>query len=650
MGIYSTDPTGEAQEAWDATWADDSSFAAIDEDSGKVMHKLVRLSELIIATCKSHGLEPNVKPGKTNAMVRLVGKGSAGTKKLWFPDGKPCLRLAAVGMSIPIVPQYKHLGTVLDLGATMIVEARRRVALAADAYETARKIMLGNRALPLATRAGIFHMTVTPTLFNIAMWVPEGKTWDIANTAYSKLVRKLLVPLIGKDEVYKLPLAYVHWATNCWTLDLIAQRARISLLISLAKAGPDVLWANLQTEGTWFQQLQKDLSWLVDGACDHWPVCGEPGWPEWWHQLREHGPRVKRRVQKRLKETFAAQCEKHWNFLCLWQLHRLAKCKTTATTTVAWKCWPCDRLYSTKAKLSVHFYNVHKRTAEYRNHAIGTVCGACAKQFWTQGRLAAHLRASVACVQALQQHCKPTSKIAPGFGSRRRRQVETIEYTPALPVQTDGPVLQATQSTWTTWQDECYLALCDFLFSMSDEEPVQEKLFAIFAQQPLYQQEIQEIVDFTVSEARSLQNDPKVKPWQDSEFDNMLSILEMIRKAAEVKEKVSAETAVEDSYVDFCSKPNLSWSTLLPKNRDEHGTPVVASFHLSSSWEAEWKLGREAATVSAVLHNFDLFVPEVLRKAWSHVLNGERIELAAPPSFWRHPVAAPFRNGWVVCK
>ncbi|CAE7667715.1 IFT122, partial [Symbiodinium microadriaticum] len=537
-------------------------------------------------------------------------------------------------MSIPIVPQYKHLGTVLDLGATMIVEARRRVALAADAYETARKIMLGNRALPLATRAGIFHMTVTPTLFNIAMWVPEGKTWDIANTAYSKLVRKLLVPLIGKDEVYKLPLAYVHWATNCWTLDLIAQRARISLLISLAKAGPDVLWANLQTEGTWFQQLQKDLSWLVDGACDHWPVCGEPGWPEWWHQLREHGPRVKRRVQKRLKETFAAQCEKHWNFLCLWQLHRLAKCKTTATTTVAWKCWPCDRLYSTKAKLSVHFYNVHKRTAEYRNHAIGTVCGACAKQFWTQGRLAAHLRASVACVQALQQHCKPTSKIAPGFGSRRRRQVETIEYTPALPVQTDGPVLQATQSTWTTWQDECYLALCDFLFSMSDEEPVQEKLFAIFAQQPLYQQEIQEIVDFTVSEARSLQNDPKVKPWQDSEFDNMLSILEMIRKAAEVKEKVSAETAVEDSYVDFCSKPNLSWSTLLPKNRDEHGTPVVASFHLSSSWEAEWKLGREAATVSAVLHNFDLFVPEVLRKAWSHVLNGERIELAAPPSFW----------------
>ena len=83
----------------------------------------------------------------------------------------------------------------------------------------------------------------------LGLWVPIGQPWESICDGYSKLVRRLLVPVVGAHRAFHVPLPVVHWCTGCWRLTLIARRARLSFLLSLVQSGPPLLWAILQSEG-----------------------------------------------------------------------------------------------------------------------------------------------------------------------------------------------------------------------------------------------------------------------------------------------------------------------------------------------------------------------------------------------------------------
>ncbi|CAE7870876.1 unnamed protein product, partial [Symbiodinium microadriaticum] len=278
----------------DTTWADDSAFPLEDEDAAVLMRKTVRLCTLVLSFCASHGMAPNLKPGKTSVMINLTGKGSKQARREYFPNGTQKLWLPDLEVGVAVTDQYKHLGGVVDCKLSMKPEVRFRLAQAASSYDAAKTLLLNSPKLELPTRAALFASVVTPTFFNLGLWMPSGAAWEMLRCGYSKLVRRLLITDIGAHDVLRVPLPVAHWCTGCWRLELVATRARLSLLVSLALAGPPLLWAMLQSEAQWLQVIRDDLKWLVDSEEHQWPKVIEPAWPEWHALLRNAPQRFKR--------------------------------------------------------------------------------------------------------------------------------------------------------------------------------------------------------------------------------------------------------------------------------------------------------------------------------------------------------------------
>ena len=128
VGPYGTGMDGSEQVSWDGTWADDSAFPTVASNPAELLQKAVRLSEVVLGACQSFGLTPNMKVGKTSMLLRLRGPGVVAAKKAHFIDGATALHVAAMDVAVPVVPQYRHLGGILDAGGTMVAEARHRIA------------------------------------------------------------------------------------------------------------------------------------------------------------------------------------------------------------------------------------------------------------------------------------------------------------------------------------------------------------------------------------------------------------------------------------------------------------------------------------------------------------------------------------------
>ena len=134
-GIFPPGDGGSPQQGWEATWADDSAYVVEDECPAQLLSKAQRVSELVLDTLMAHGMQPNVKAGKTSIMLQLRGPGTQRARKQYFPRGSKTLRIPSLGLDLPVVNQYKHLGGILDHQQTFKPEVRHRLALASQAYE-----------------------------------------------------------------------------------------------------------------------------------------------------------------------------------------------------------------------------------------------------------------------------------------------------------------------------------------------------------------------------------------------------------------------------------------------------------------------------------------------------------------------------------
>ena len=61
---------------FDCDLRDDCLFTVTDADPGTLVRQLKTLAELAIETFHAHGLPLNFKKNKSEAMIKLVGKGS----------------------------------------------------------------------------------------------------------------------------------------------------------------------------------------------------------------------------------------------------------------------------------------------------------------------------------------------------------------------------------------------------------------------------------------------------------------------------------------------------------------------------------------------------------------------------------------------
>ncbi|CAE7299602.1 unnamed protein product [Symbiodinium sp. CCMP2592] len=611
---------GPSVVARDATWADDTAIPFDDDQPRRLLRKAQRLASLTISVCQSSGLQPNMKKGKTTAILALNGPGRDKARKEFFSHGRSTIKLDDVGMELPVAPQYVHLGGVVDIACSMKAEMRRRLAMASASFDAGRKLLFGNGSISLPVRAQLFRMTILATFYNLAIWTTQGAAWHQLSGGYTKILRRLLVPQVGGHEIYKVPAVFVHLATGCWTMELEATKSRMSLLTALATNGPEALWAMIQRDQGWLEGVRRDLQAYAKHYKDA-PDTTAAAWPLWKAYLTANGRAFKYRVKKWLQKRHEAMCQEEVITVGLWGMYRQA-CQTLPQLHAQeqrWSCRSCKRQFKSKGGLGAHMFKTHGRTAAYRKCLQGTNCLACGNQYWTSARLATHLRDNAACVRILLSLGLTVKSIQPGKGSKLGRQRYVEEYNLAPTTNDGGPLEAGDGETWTETVDAAYRALCEDLQSRENWETEKQVALAVIeclCQHPLYYEEEIQVVEKADVELL-WESDPN-DPWTRPSYESLRAALNDPTRWLHPFAASNIEVDNNDrSYAAFKEGVGEEqWKGLLTALRTKCGTPTSEPYNLDTAWEALGAVYSGDQVANAALTDPLCFVPRSIVQLW----------------------------------
>ncbi|CAE7722823.1 unnamed protein product, partial [Symbiodinium sp. CCMP2456] len=635
-GPFAEAGSGVPSEGGDATWADDSAWPISGETPSSLLRKMSRLCSLVLSSCYQHGMQPNLRPNKTSVIFALRGKGRVAARQKFFGQGKPVLKLHDLEKEIPVALQYKHLGGLVDCRNLMAPEAKRRLAMAAAAFDQAKDMLYLNNKISLQVRAALFAATVGATFHNLAQWIPHGQDWAILYGGYSRPLRRLLTRDFPGEALLHVPPALVHLLTGSWPLELVAKRARLSLLGSLARAAPELLWGALQEEQSWLRVVRADLQWLVQKDEDEWPALRPASWPEWRNIFLRAASWVKRRTSKKLKAEFIDLCEHYKVSLTIWAVYKRIENHIPGHSEVPtrWICRPCQRSFRTKGGLGAHFFKTHKRCAGYRAVVEGTTCQACGKAYWSTNRLLRHLRDSPKCVATLRSHGLLARNHVPGFGSKLWKKMEIEGYNPSVPQEVSTPLQPRESSDWDPVQKAAHAELCNVLLDRQlpvDADGILGLIRATVSKFPLYQDEINDIVDFVWTEAQEIGQELMAEFWSVELADAMAEAFRVFLSCEwPVDEQPKPDPQVGMTHWDIAAHMNEDkWASIWSAATGVHGTPSSCTFELSPCWETEWRGLSGVATVSVVNSHLWSWLPEVLRQVVQAALEGHSPRLKA---------------------
>ena len=310
----------------------------------------------------------------------------------------------------------------------------------------------------------------------------------------------------------------------------------------------------------------------------------------------------RRRIRRRLQQSHAQQVADDAVLVCLWHCYRtLPRSRSEAPPKAAWVCFPCNKTFGTKAGLSVHFFKTHGRIAAYRQVAEGTVCEACKTSFWSSGRLAAHLRSSQGCVAELVRQGKQTLQIMPGFGSKKRRQADSADFTLSLPHRCGRIPQPPAEQRWSREQQSAYKALCDGLLSVTRDMSEHElaAVVDVLFSSPLYPDELVSILDRASDDIRMLHDDDPHDPWDSDTVHNLLCVLHKARARCWIETApAEAPLCAYQSLKAFQQlMQNFDWPTTVAS---DHGTLPSFAVTVPPRWEAEWRQHCSKLDISAV--------------------------------------------------
>ncbi|CAE7807945.1 unnamed protein product, partial [Symbiodinium necroappetens] len=578
---YADENSGIPHEEGDATWADDSAWPVSGDTPIGLLTKTRRLCSLVLSSCYQHGMQPNLRPNKTSVIFALRGQGKVAARQRIFGHAKATLRLPDLEKEVPVALHYKDLGGMVDCRNTMAAEAKRRLGIAATAFKQGQDLLYLNVTIKLQVRVQLFAATVGATFHNLAQWIPSGQDWDILSGGYTRLLRRLLAKDFPGETLLHIPPALVHIISGSWTLELLARRARLSLLGSLARAAPELLWGALQEEQTWLAVIREDLQWLVDKATDEWPRLHGSAWPEWRTLFANASDWVKRRTKRRLKEDFEGFRARHKVTLTLWAVYK----KLEAALPGPEEGWEHISSKHMDAVLATELLWKGKREAD--------------------------------------------------------------DYNPSVPVDSTSPLEPGADSGWDDVQKSAHADLCHAILDRhlpAVESRILDIVKETVGKFPLYQDEMDDIVDFVRSEVTEVGAELMEDYWTAEVAKTVDKALQsFLNDHWPLDEPERPDPHKGMTHAAFASQvDSFQWEHIWNATKELHGTPEDYIIKLSSSWETEWRSLSDVVDVSVVNGHLWGWLPKALREVVNRALQGHRITLHAPASFWRHQISAPF--------
>ena len=439
-----------------ADYIDDAVFfvrAARPED---LLAKLGAVTAMVVQTLARLGLEINFKPGKTEAVVSIHGRGAKATKEELACRTEQTLDLNVDGeqVKLRIVNEYVHMGGIVRGDHEIGPELRRRGAAAGMAYRNNTKI-LTMPSLTMPTRGHLSSAVVFSRLFyNAAVWppIPVTKISGI-RVPYMRALRTVATGTAASTAKTAPDVEVYRMADGAYLpIEATMRRYRLRYCHRVCAHAPAPLRALIQVgfgrKGSWVEMIIDDLEWMFDrlvvgsaardlasprGCLNRWETVAKDA--EVWRSMM-NSAFIEETAQFRRGIAVVAIPE--------------GQGPTAAALPGYFQCPECERDFDRSDKLASHRHRVHGAKTGARLYAVGSHCGACLKEFHTRERLVYHLNVCVACLDTLRAHWVPLTveqaaeldaaaageqrgNTARGFASRKAHEPVLRLRGPALP-------------------------------------------------------------------------------------------------------------------------------------------------------------------------------------------------------------------------
>jgi ribonuclease HI len=436
-------------------WMDDLAIPLTANTNAELLTNLGVATSMILDLFQSHAMTPNLHKGKTEILFKPRGRGSKSCQRQIFGPNAPRL-FTAIGeygtYKVNIVTQYLHLGGTTHFSGDLRKEIKRRIAISNQSFNKHRKLIYQNTDLAPVRRTDIFNsLILSRLLFGAETWfIQDQKTKDYLHSAIMRLYKRLLrCPSdshVSDEEV-------LH-RTELPAPSTLLRLKRLSYLSSLIAVGHSAHWGLLNQDKAWMNLLRDDLQWVWD-QLSHSCNLGNPfEHTDRWLEVIRHHRSYWRRLLRRAKQHSILVASRH--FVCVaahLRIQRLLSCHSCwkpqppehgiiePNSDKVFGCMSCELSCRTLAGEGAHMNRKHGQFHPVRTLIDGTQCGHCLKEFFTHGKLQAHLIRSDVCRHQLVGRKIHRSPL-PGLGSTQVVSQHEA-WDGRLPVlQAEGPRLE----------------------------------------------------------------------------------------------------------------------------------------------------------------------------------------------------------------
>ena len=391
-----------------AGWADDLAFftpiVAPTELAGAI--------SVIVRTFEHHGrnigVHTNFKPGKTEVVCVVRGKGSDSVRRSLFSKQNPTISVELTSgacVDVRLVESYLHLGGFVAQNGSPLLDVKTRRNGVRHVLHRLQVTLLKNAELTLCEKRQLLvSLVVRKFAFGAGSWVLQTRAELLAfRSAVMSIYRQVLRPIL------KISGAYLNDHEVCCVLGLLSpeQILRVEMarqLAVVAAHGDGFLWDIVLAEGVWLEAASQalddvlrehDADWGLAGACLGTLQVVECRSGEVRSLLKRYGQKCSKfalddvgRVRRKAEAIDA--CRRGQGFV----LDR-----TTFLGSWRFRCEICQGLFRTKAAKAAHLAKRHGVRSKV-SAAFGTACQVCNVEYWQEHRLRQHLRGSMRCREA----------------------------------------------------------------------------------------------------------------------------------------------------------------------------------------------------------------------------------------------------------
>ncbi len=433
LGLGETPFSGPSRplEITDGLYADDD-VIPIFGPPPELPERLVAAAAVTARWFPRFGLDVNFEPGKTEAVIRTVGKGARRLAERLEEAGQALAvpRPDGTVATLRCVPQYRHMGALFDRkGAERPEMARRRAECAAA--RRSLQPFLRSSCPPIASRvAAVRSVCLGSLLTNAAIWGRcDSASIQLLEAEFDRCLRA--AAHAAWDGAAAPSAAHLRALLSEPSVEDHIHAARLRYLPRLLLRGPRQLLALIQgtpfIQNKWLRLLTSSLDWLWA----HSPSladCPSPGTSfAYWEELARTEPR---RWKSWVGQALRSAGNQHG---LSWAGRRAEADIATyvlghsvpgpAIAEAACRCDLCGLGFPDLLRLRKHNAAVHEHRQPARQYARDGLCGWCGRDYRTRPRGIRHLwHDSPECLHNLRLTVPPCLRRRSGGWTRRTRR------------------------------------------------------------------------------------------------------------------------------------------------------------------------------------------------------------------------------------